>query len=251
MSLETRYSDYDRMDIWFTHKGRERYEQFLTHLEELILQYLPKEAHIFDLCCGRGQIAQLLLEKGYRVTGLDGSELMLRYAREKASGANFILDDARYFKLSPTFDAAISIDVSLNHIMSIEELERVFQNVYAALLENGTFLFELSSEEDCLSQWGVPIIKNDVKDDSAWIEHSTYDREKKVVRENCTQFQLVNGQWQRLDVTSLRKAYSPTEVKSALEKVGFTEVKIYDEERDLGVSGRAGVACFICQKPLK
>ena len=85
----------------------------------------------------------------------------------------------------------------------------------------------------------------------AWIERTTYDKEKNIAKEKYTKFQLIKGEWQRSDMTLQRKAYSAGEIQSALEKVGFTEVRIYDQERDLGVSGKAGRACFVCRKPLK
>ncbi|MFH7023867.1 MAG: class I SAM-dependent methyltransferase [Heteroscytonema crispum UTEX LB 1556] len=91
-------------------------------------------------------MAQYLLEQGYKVTGLDMSKEMLHYARQNAPSARFIQDDARYFKLSPTFDAVISPSASLNHIMSLEELKSVFQNVYTSLIQNGVFLLGICLE---------------------------------------------------------------------------------------------------------
>ena len=38
--------------------------------------------NVLDLCCGTGQLALYFLEKGYKVTGIDLSEPMLRFARE-------------------------------------------------------------------------------------------------------------------------------------------------------------------------
>ncbi|MBW4630830.1 MAG: class I SAM-dependent methyltransferase [Iphinoe sp. HA4291-MV1] len=251
MSSETRYSDYDAMDRIFPPFSEEVYKVYLVNLEKLVLQYIPKRAHIFDLCCGRGELTQLLQEKGYQVIGLDGSEVSLRYARENAPGVEFILDDARSLKFPSTFHAVVSIGSSLDHVISIEELENVFKNVYEALLENGIFALESYSEEDALSHYSVPIRNGHVEDDYVWIGRLTYDREKKVLRENYTEFQLLKGEWQRSDVTLLSRAYSPAEIQSVLKKVGFMEVRTYDEERDLGVSGRAGKTFFVCRKLLK
>ncbi|MDF5721310.1 MAG: class I SAM-dependent methyltransferase [Rhizonema sp. PD37] len=252
MSSDTRYSDYDAIErIYYSSVNEEVYEAYAVKLEELILQYLPKGAHIFDLCCGRGYLAQPLLKRGYQVTGLDGSEEFLRYAREIAPEVEFILDDIRYFKLPPTFHAAVSIGNSLNNTMSIEEIESVFHNLYLALLENGLFAFELVLEENYLFRLSVPTISGGVEDNFAWIDRHTYDPEKKISQKSYTKFQLIKGEWQRSDMTFLTKPYSTTEIQSALEKVGFTDVKIYDEERDLGVPGQTGIACFVCRKPLK
>lgn len=249
MSSKNRFSDYDAIEHAYRPYDKKSYETYVTKLEELILQYLPKGAHIFDLCCGRGELSQLLLKKGYQVTGLDGSEVMLRYACDHALGAEFILGDARYFELSPTFHAVVSIGDSLNFVINIEELENVFHNVYASLLENGLFVFELESEELYQSFLNTNYL-GDVKDDFAYIERLLYDTKEKLTRESYTQFKFINGAWQRSDVTLLRKAYSPIEVEVALKSVGFTEVRSYDEERDLGVKGSAGRTCFVCRKAL-
>jgi SAM-dependent methyltransferase len=118
---------------------------------EKILQNLPKNANILDLCCGAGHLAQKLLDRSYEVTGIDTSSELLRYANLNAPRGKFILDDARCFKLPSAFHAVVSTDYSLNHITSLEELTSVFKNVYAALLNNGLFAFDLSLDERYLS----------------------------------------------------------------------------------------------------
>jgi 2-polyprenyl-3-methyl-5-hydroxy-6-metoxy-1,4-benzoquinol methylase len=44
---------------------------------------IPKESRILDMPCGTGRFAEVLLEMGYHVTGVDISEAMLEVAREK------------------------------------------------------------------------------------------------------------------------------------------------------------------------
>jgi trans-aconitate methyltransferase len=63
----------------------------------LILSELSTDACLLDLCCGAGHLTRALAGRGYRVTGLDGSAEMLRYARENAPSAEFIWTDARTF----------------------------------------------------------------------------------------------------------------------------------------------------------
>ena len=53
-------------------------------LDILLLEKLEENAHILDVCCGTGNVAGLLHERGYNITGLDGSSLMLDYAKENA-----------------------------------------------------------------------------------------------------------------------------------------------------------------------
>ncbi|MEH1868758.1 MAG: class I SAM-dependent methyltransferase [Nostoc sp.] len=228
----------------------ERHDIVLECIDKLILQNIPEKAHIFDLGCGTGQIAQRLLKRGYQVTGLDSSEGMLNIARENAPEAEFILDDARFFKLPPTFHAVISTDVVLNYILSIEELQNTLKNVYDALLENGIFAFELYLEELCESNWKNNESGGGVQKDNVWVDIWSYDSNTKIGRKDTTRFEFINGNWQRLDRSFFLKPYSAAEVKIALEKVGFAEVNIYNINSDLEVNKISEAACFVCRKQL-
>jgi SAM-dependent methyltransferase len=212
--------------------GPQYCQKNLPPFEKLLQQYLAKGVHILDLCCGTGQMAQYLLEQGYQVTGLDISKEMLNYARENAATATFIQDDARYFKLPPTFDAVISPSASLNHIMSIEELKNVFQNVYAALLDNGIFLLGICLEE-AYSSWNGSITEGDIQDNYAWASRDSYNPQDKIAQFQITIFQLLEKNWQRSDITYQVKPYQQSEIVSILKTVGFREVTIYDDDGNL------------------
>jgi SAM-dependent methyltransferase len=249
MSTITRNTNHDTIASMYDLKDIERHDIVIECLEKLILNQIPKEAHVFDLGCGTGQIAQRLLKRGYKVTGLDSSEEMLECARKNAPNAEFILDDARFFKLPPNFHAAISTDVVLNYVLNFEELKNSLQNVYNALLSNGVFAFEMYTEEGCESSWKENSDGGGVRDDNVWVDIWSYDQENKLGRKETTRFQLIDGQWQRSDITFLLKLYSKLEIQAALEKVGFREISIYDLKEDLGVEHSTGeTACFVCRK---
>ncbi|NEQ25357.1 MAG: methyltransferase domain-containing protein, partial [Microcoleus sp. SIO2G3] len=147
MSSTTTHANYNPFARMYNeYWGPKSCKKKLPVLEKLLLHRLPKDASILDLCCGTGQLVQQLLLRGYQVSGLDTSEEMLRYARENAPDAKFLLEDARSFQFPPTYHAVVSTSVGLNHMMSLEELKSVFQNIYAALLNNGSFLFDLNLE---------------------------------------------------------------------------------------------------------
>ncbi|MHC5613935.1 MAG: class I SAM-dependent DNA methyltransferase [Nostoc sp.] len=251
MSLETPYSEYDAYaTFWYT--GVESSKVWLTLLEKFILQHIPKGAHILDLCCGKGELVQVLRIKGYKATGLDGSEEMLHYARENAPDAEFILGDARFFKLPPTFHAVVSADSCFSNLTSIEELTSVFHNVYAALQSNGWFAFDLSPEERYWTETDEKTFtESNFTDDYVSIKNFSYDPEEKIAKTNLVFFRrLINGEWQRSDLNLIQKPYSTEEVRSALEKVGFTEITIYDAGRNLGVPKMDGRMVYFCRKLL-
>ena len=84
------YSDYDRF-AWFYNRywGGEFSRPVLFVLGRLLLPEVPRGGRVLDLCCGTGQLAAGLINLGLRVTGIDGSEVMLGYARANAPGADF------------------------------------------------------------------------------------------------------------------------------------------------------------------
>ena len=246
----TRYSDYDPFAwVYNKHWGESFTHLALDVMAKLVLPYLPAKARILDLCCGTGQLARALLARGYQVTGLDGSGEMLRFARENAPAAEFIMDDARSFKVPGVYHAVVSTFDSLNHIMTLEELTSVFHNVYAALREGGLFFFDLNMEE------GYKIVWNDsfdiVEDDLACFIRSSYLPEERTARFDTTIFRWQGG-WQRSDLVLVQKCYSEAEVQSALEVAGLIEIHAYayDEQWSLAeLTRETERAFFVCRKP--
>jgi ubiquinone/menaquinone biosynthesis C-methylase UbiE len=97
-----RYSDYDPFAWLYTNYwGDEFHRQAMPVLERLLLNRVPPPAAILDLCCGDGRITTALARRGYQMTGLDGSEEMLTYARARGPKIPFLLGDARAFELLP------------------------------------------------------------------------------------------------------------------------------------------------------
>ncbi len=247
MTTTTLYTEYDPL----AHVYNEDWalgvlQETLPALEKLILSNLVKDAQVLDLGCGTGQLVQKLLEKGYKVTGIDASEGMLRYAHENAPGAKLILNDARLLDFSPTFNAVISIG-AFNHVMSLEELTSIFKNVYQALLDNGIFLFYIFLEEEYQLNWDDKITGN-VKEDYAWAARNSYDSETKIAAINLTIFSLIEKTWQRLDSTILEKCYTKEEIITALKTSGFSDISSYDSHHDLKISQMPGSTYFVCYK---
>ena len=252
MTVNTQ-SNYDPFAyVYNKHWGSDYALYVLPILEELVLPHLPDRAGILDLCCGTGQLAQLLTERGYQVTGLDISEEMLRFARQNVPTAEFIQDDARSFKLPAVYHAVVSTFDSLNHIMTLDELTSAFHNVYAVLREGGLFFFDLNMEAGYRVTW------NDnfgiVEDDHICVVRSGYDSTTRTAEFKTTIFSLQGTAWQRSDVTLLQKCYSDTEIQSALKSAGLTDIHAYayNDKGDLAkLTEEAERAFFICRKPAK
>lgn len=169
MVLTQRYTEYNNW-AWLYNEtmGPQYSNNQLRPLETLLLSHLPPVAKLLDLCCGTGHLVQLLLQKGYRVTGLDGSDEMLHYAQQNAPHGEFVLSDARCFDLPNQFNAVYSMSASLNHMMSLADLTAVFHSVYVSLQEDGLFLFDLNHPKQMQKWWINQVVEGEIHPAYAW-----------------------------------------------------------------------------------
>ena len=187
-----------------------------------------------------------MAEAGFTVTGIDGSESMLKYARENAPSGIFSQADAREFTFDTQFDGAISTCDSFNHIMTAEELQRAFGNTYNVLKPGGLFSFDLNTEEGYHKYW-TGEKHGHWQDDNAFIIRLTYDDDKRQSSFEAVMFRLIDGHWQRFDALLTQQFYPIDTVLELLDKVGFSKVEYFDTEKDFGIDG-TGRIMYVMQK---
>lgn len=245
--MSERYADYDPF-AWFYNRywGGTFADRFLAVIEQLLLSHLPEGARLLDLCCGTGQLAGVLADQGFRVTGLDASDAMLAIARENAPQVEFILGDARQFSLPASFHGILSTFDSLNHLLTLEELTAAFLNVQAALLEGGRFLFDLNMEPGYRARWQGSAAM--VEADNVCAVRAAFDPERRIGRNEITMFRLEGERWRRWDVTLTQRCHDGADVRGALAQAGFGEIAERDAERDLGLTGNVGRSFFLARK---
>ena len=195
-------------------------------LEHLVLEKLSPGCAVLDLCCGTGQLAAELSRRGYRTTGLDGSEGMIEIARKNAPDVDFVVQDARNIALTRKFAAALSTFDSLNHVMSLDELEQVFRSVFSVLDGGGYFVFDLNMEEGFRSRWCGSF--EFVEEDHVCVVRSSHDANEKTGRMDVTLFELDGSRWVRTDIPLIQRWYEEVEIKERLRKAGFEELQSFD-----------------------
>lgn len=105
---------------------------------EAFARDLPDGARILDLGCGTGRpIAEWLMQRGYRVTGVDQSAEMLAQARRLLPDGDWQLARIEDFTTAERFDAVIAWD-SLFHVPR-ERLPEIFARVATYLEPGGRF----------------------------------------------------------------------------------------------------------------
>ncbi|KGR78962.1 tellurite resistance protein [Ureibacillus manganicus DSM 26584] len=104
--------------------------------QNVLLKYLAPGAHILDFGCGSGRDSKAFLEKGYKVTAMDGSSELCKIASE------YIGQDVQCKKFHEldeveAFDAVWAC-ASILHVPSVE-LPQVIENIERALKSGGYF----------------------------------------------------------------------------------------------------------------
>lgn len=98
------------MNINWDAKGYKENFSFVHEYGEDVVSLLksPKGAAVLDLGCGNGALSVKLLEKGYKVIGMDTSEAMLEIAKAQYPYMTFLQGDACSFHLKEPLDAIFS-----------------------------------------------------------------------------------------------------------------------------------------------
>lgn len=98
---------------------------------------VPKSAKIIDIGCGTGELLLHLKKEGYRcLHGNDISEMMLKIAKQKVSGASFYYGSINKVEIKEKFDYII-ITEALHHI---PDLALTFQSLKSLLNPAGEII---------------------------------------------------------------------------------------------------------------
>lgn len=134
---------------WDAEKYRDNFS-FVGHYGEALLDMIEGEdLSVLDLGCGNGNLTQKLVERGFHVTGLDGSEQQLKIAEKSCPEVHFLKADATDFHLEKPVDVVFSNAVL--HWINSELQGKMLHCVYDALKAGGQFIFECGGYGCCAS----------------------------------------------------------------------------------------------------
>ena len=138
------FFDRDYLRLYTPLLTPERTEQEVTYIVDLL--QLPPGSTILDLCCGHGRHSILLAQRGYRVTGLDLSQVFLDKARSDAQDAGvqvrWVRGDMRQIPFQAEFDAVINVFTAFGYLENEQEDQKVLHRVQGALKPGGLFLLD-------------------------------------------------------------------------------------------------------------
>ena len=189
-------------------------EQLLVWMEKR--HFMPKTA--IDLACGPGVLCDFLSQHGIEASGMDFSKGMIDLAKERNPKLFFEVADMITYCPAQQYDLVTCTGDALNHITDLNNIEKIFRNVYQYLSDDGYFIFdildqgEVALDEPIDLDWSDSVkaqfmITRNEKD-VITLEVSVYENGKKEFAEQIHEI-----------------VHDPQEICTLLQKSGFRIVQ--------------------------
>ena len=123
-------------------------EIFGEQLLQWLAQNYVKVNTSMDLACGTGVLCEILHKAGIEASGMDFSQGMIDIARQSCPAIHYDVADMTTYRPDRQFDLVTCTGDALNHIMALDQVEKIFQNVYAYTAPGGYFIFDILNENE-------------------------------------------------------------------------------------------------------
>ena len=134
---------YDRMVKWFDEtRSKDLME---NEYLQLITDHIPKKGKVLDIGCGTAEpIAAYFINRGFHLTGLDGSTEMIALCKKRFPEMEWVVSDMKDINLDRKFHAIIAWD-SLFHLNHNDQV-KMFPIFEHHLHQDGLLLYTSGSK---------------------------------------------------------------------------------------------------------
>ena len=209
----------------YPHRDADEARQQVDFVEKALP--LNDGEHILDLGCGGGRHAINLSERGYQVTCLDLSPVLLALAQSKNPSDNcclrFIRADMRHLPFRPNFDAVLSFFTTFGYFETDEENLSTLRSVENILISGGRFLQDYMNKPYVINN----LVRMDSKIGNGFevLQERTYNMDKERIEKKIT---LKEGTDVREYFESVR-LYTLDEMERLLARAGLRLEAIYGD----------------------
>ncbi|XP_043859803.1 glycine N-methyltransferase isoform X2 [Dromiciops gliroides] len=177
--LPDQYADGEAAQVWQLYIGdtRSRTAEYKSWLLGLLQQHGCQ--HVLDVACGTGVDSIMLVEEGFRVTSVDASDKMLKYAlkerwnrRHEEAFDKWVIEEANWLTLDKDvplpaqggFDAVICLGNSFAHLPDCKgdqsEHKLALKNIVGMVRPGGLLVIDHRNYDHILSTGCAPPGKN-------------------------------------------------------------------------------------------
>jgi len=184
---------------------------------------------VIDLGCGTGRLTFAMAEKGYDMTGVDGSSEMLSVAYgKKGPGILWINQEFTELDLFGTYNAAVSLLDCINHLIDSDMVEKYFKRLQYFIEPGGLFVFDINSEYKFENIYKDNVFYS-VDDGFSYIWQNHFDKKTEICTMDMTFFQKKGDVYKRFESINKERAYSIDFLSDTLRKSGFSIEALYDD----------------------
>lgn len=138
------YESYDEIVHWFDDARTKTLME--SEYLNLIVKSVPAGGTVLDLGCGTGEpIAQFFIDKGFKITGIDGSNKMIELCKKRFPNEQWIVLDMREINLQQRFDVILAWN-SFFHLDQNSQ-RKMFKIFEAHIKPDGILAFTSGEEE--------------------------------------------------------------------------------------------------------
>lgn len=229
---------YDRFTDDFDYDAWTKWYLYLVGL------VAPGAKDICECGCGTGSVSVRMAKKGYRITGIDLSEDMLRVASDKARAwgvkIRFARQDMRALALPKPVDAIVCPCDCVNYLTDDRSLNAFLARAFESLKSGGALAFDISNREKLLKM-GADGLYADDRENETYLWMNEYDEKTGTLRMKLTFFvRETDGRYRRFEETHIQRVYRTEELVNALSRAGFSEIRVFggDEGESEGPGGK-------------
>ena len=203
------------------------YVHWADHVESVILRHNLVPSTMIDVACGTASLAVELTKRGYRMNGADACDEMLDIGRAKVLGGGFDIGlfHRSFLELEglEPHDCVVSLYDSVNYLMSIEDVGRMFENVHQIVHRGGLFVFDVCTETNSIRHFR-DMRERERGDGFSYVRHSYF---KEGVQYNDFKIKFDQPK-QEIHELHQQRIYPLQEIEDAIERSSFGLEAAYD-----------------------
>ena len=206
------------------------YEGYAKNILNLVDKYNIKRENMLELAAGSGMLTHYFFNEFKNIDALDISPDMLNVFAEKYDNdnVNLIYYDMVEFENPDKYDLIVILLDSINYVTDPKELQKLFDNCYKNLKDDGLLVFDINSEYKMKEVFGSNCYVYEYEDIfytwDNFYEDDFIDMHLNFFVENK------DGSYDRIYEYQLERVYTIDQVSQKVKQAGFKDIKTYDED---------------------
>ena len=228
---------FNNENFWKIYKplmfDKDRISDTTKDIEQIIklCNLLPK-MKVLDACCGEARHCIEFAKKGFKVTGVDITEIYLKTARNKINDQNLkinlVKEDIRTYKKENNFNFAMNFFSSFGYFEDQADDLIFCKNIYQSLKNGGKFLIDtIGKETTALNFKETEWFNRDGY--NIMLDYKITDGWTHIINKWLFTSDKADKPVELYETTFKHRLYSAVEMANLLTKSGFAEIRFYGD----------------------